>query len=457
MRSPVGHGTARTRMTARVFPPDFHFGCATSAYQIEGGIENDWEAWAREGRLRDPHARCGKACDHWNRFESDFDLLRELGASAYRFSVEWARVEPSPGRFDPAALARYGEMAQALTSRGITPFVTFLHFTHPPWFHRRCPWHDPEGEGPRRFADFVDKSLEAFDGHVHHFTVLNEPNVWLLAGYYAAKCPPGESNLVDMCRAAEGLVRAHAMATARIRDRLGATAQVGIAHNQLIVEPSQTDSHADKLAAMYIAEHYNFAFLEALTTGRLEIGRLPALRFSREIPEAVESLDFIGVNYYTRCFVEARLGQPWLDCYYEDRSRHGASDLGWEVFPRGLSELLESLARYHLPLYVTENGLDDRRDARRRRFLFDHLNAVLDAREAGVDVRGYLHWSLIDNFEWFEAFEPRFGLYRVDYETQTRSATESAEFYRQVIRTRRLPREAPSAPPPEPPRRTPLI
>lgn len=430
---------------SRAFPKDFLFGCATSAYQIEGDIENDWSLWERAGRLEDPAARCGRATDHWNRWREDVELLAELGVKAYRFSVEWARIEPKAGRYDEAALRRYVELVDALSARGIEPFVTLLHFTHPPWFHGTCPWHDPKAGGPERFARFTEKVVEAFGDRVRFYTVLNEPSVWLAGAYFKGVIPPGRSSIRELAEASIALIRAHARAHAVIK-RIHPAAKVGVAKHFMHFSPSRGGHPLDRAAAHYVSSHFNHVFPKATAEGVVRLGLLPGVRIVREVPEAVGTLDFVGVNFYSRVYVEllTRLSKDALAIFYEDRHGRGVSDLGWELYPRGLTEALLEMSRYGLPIYVTENGIDDRDDSRRAAFVHDHLAAVLDAVAAGADVRGYMHWSLLDNFEWLEGYAPRFGLYKVDYETMARTLTRGGEYYRQVVKTRRLPVARPS-------------
>jgi beta-glucosidase len=425
----------------RPFPKDFLFGCATSAYQIEGGIECDWSAWERAGRLKDPNARCGRATDHWNRWRDDIGLLSELGASAYRFSVEWSRIEPSPGRYDREALDRYAAIAAELRARSIEPFVTLLHFTHPPWFHSSCPWHAPGSDAPKRFGAFAERVAQALGDRVTHYTVINEPSVWLTGAYFKGIIPPGERSVRRLARATAGLVRGHAAARAAILAQQR-TAKIGVAKHFMCFTPS-SDGPIDRLAARYASHHFNHAVTRAFATGRVELGFVPGIRFVEEVAGA--GLDFLGVNFYSRVYVAVapRLGKSALRVFYEDREGRGVSDLGWEIFPEGLAGALSEMSRYGLPLVVTENGIDDRDDSRRARFLYDHLAAVLDAIDRGIDVRGYLFWSLLDNFEWLEAYEPRFGLYRVDYETLERRLTRGGALYQRIIRERALPSSRP--------------
>ncbi len=422
-------------------PDDFLMGCATSAYQVEGGIDNDWTAWSEAGRLKTP---CGRAVQHWQRWQQDFDLLEGLGANAYRFSIEWARVEPEPGVFNEAALAQYGRMAKDLRARGIEPCVSLLHFTHPRWFHDLCPWHDLNADAPARFARFTERVLQALDGAAEMFTVLNEPGVWLSAAYLGAAIPPGIANIAQLARAGAQMLRAHAAATRVIRAAVP-RAKIGVAHNVLRFAPDRARHPADRIAAHYVAHAFNHALPRAFTTGKWQLGLLPGVRKSFDLPELVGSLDFLGVNYYSRVFVRPRLRpQPGVDLVYEDRDHRGVTDLGWEVYPQGMQETLQEMAGYGLPMYITENGLDDRSDTRRSAHLYDHLTEVLEARRQGIDVRGYFHWSLMDNYEWLEGFEPRFGLYRVDRDSFERTPTRASELFRQICSNRCLPERRPA-------------
>lgn len=428
-------------------PPDFLLGCATSAYQVEGGIENDWTAWERAGRLLQPDARCGAAADHWRRFESDFDLLVDLGANAHRFSVEWARVQPEPDRWDEAAIDGYVAMVRALRRRGIEPIVTFLHFTHPKWVHDVCPWQEEASSAPDRFARFVDKMMRAFRDEVRWFTIINEPMVWLLGGYLTGVSPPGHAGLRELFFASQGLVRGYLAARDVIR-RWQPQARCGIAHNVVRFAPDRPGDLGDRTLTRAAARFYNWAIPEVLTSGRLSVGLFPGLRYTTRIAGAEGSMDFLGINYYTRVYVRfdplRRAGGRGIGAVYEDRSELGVTDLGWEIHPQGLYEALREMSGFGIPILVTENGLDDRDDSRRARFLHDHLEAALRARSDGVNVLGYLHWSLLDNFEWLEGLEPRFGLFRVDYATQARSWTRGSDLFAQIAQARRLP-EAPPA------------
>jgi beta-glucosidase len=419
-------------MSSRDFPESFLFGAATAAYQVEGGIENDWSRWERAGRTKTP---CGRAVDHWNRWEEDFELLERAGLKVYRMSVEWARIEPEPGRFDDEALARYRRMLERLRDRGIAAMVTLHHFTHPLWFHERTPWSSPASV--EAFARFTRHVAEALKGLVGWWVTINEPMVLLLGGYADGQMPPGIKDLKAFAAAAENLMRAHVAARAVLRE-LDPQAQVGIAHNCLATAPLRNWSPVDRQLAKSAFELYNHALPRALTDGELRL-RMPLLLDRRVMIDGARgSLDFLGVNYYSRIHVGTSLARLGLKIAYRDVHGRGLTDLGWELYPEGLRQVLLGLSAYGVPLWITENGIADAGGARRSRYLFEHLGAVLDALRAGVDVRGWLHWSLLDNFEWLEGLGPRFGLYRVDFENLERTPTPTVEWLRKVIESGRL-------------------
>jgi beta-glucosidase len=426
----------------KTFPDDFTFGVATSAYQVEGGIENDWAEWERAGRLKEPHARCGRAVDHWNRYEEDYGLALDVGASAFRMSLEWARIEPERGRVDGGVLEAYRERLLRMKARGLRPVVTLHHFTHPTWFHRDTPWHLPQSvDAFRAYARACAPLLVGLDALL---ITLNEPMVLLLGGYLQGLMPPGSTSGAQTMAALANMVRAHVAAREELQAVLGRV-ELGISQNMLAFAPDRVWHPLDRAIVRLGAQAYNHAFHEALVSGRLRVN-MPGIGSVREdIPGARDSCEFIGMNYYTRAHLRFLTRAPFLSFEFRDRHRRGLTDIGWEYYPEGFGQMLRELKRYRLPVWVTENGVDDRGGERRPTYLHDHLGQVLTARAEGVDVRGYLYWSLLDNFEWLEGWGPRFGLYHVDFQTLERRATPACAYYREVATTRRLPRVQPSA------------
>lgn len=418
------------------FPASFTFGVATAAYQVEGGIENDWADWERAGKCKEPHARCGRSVDHWNRFEEDVGLIQALGATAYRLSIEWARVEPERGKFDDAAWAAYRTRLELLRARGIRPVVTMHHFTHPKWFPVQTPWHEPASLVA--WERYAKKFAEAVDGLDVAVVTFNEPMVFLLGGYLSGQMPPGISDARKAWAALANMARAHVIARQALIAR-GGPVTVGISQHLMDFVPARRWHPIDQALTRLADANFNHALLEALTTGELKI-QMPGMTSGKtKIDGARGSMDYLGLNYYTRAHLKFTASKPYVNFEFRDVHHRGLTDIGWEYYPEGFGRLLRTVKRYDKPVWVTENGIDDRTGLRRTQFLKDHLAQILDARADGVDVQTYLHWSLLDNFEWLEAWGPRFGLYRVDFETLERTPTPACDYFRAVATTRVLP------------------
>ena len=415
-----------------IFPAGFLWGAATSAHQVEGdNRHNDWWAWEQAGKARE---QSGTACDHYARFAEDFDLAKALHHNAHRFSIEWSRIEPEPEQWETSALEHYRQVVDALRARDLEPIVTLFHFTSPQWFSERGGWCHPQAGA--WFARYVERVLEAIGPSVRYWITFNEPMIYLYQGYVAGVWPPGERSWRTTWRALAGMLRAHRSAYWLIHQRLDDGARppiVGFAKNMVVFAPCDPRSLRDRLARWARHRIFNDFVLAAFRRGR--IGWWPGRR---------RCLDIIGLNYYTRDFVHfagwvgGRLfGQVCSVMHHRDVGERNM--LGWEIYPEGIHRCLRNLARYRLPILVTENGICTADDAQRWRFIRGHLAQVARAMREGASVVGYLHWSLMDNFEWHEGFGPRFGLVEVDYATQARRVRPSAERFAQVCRTGRLP------------------
>jgi beta-glucosidase len=415
-------GEREERAMADTSPRPFLWGAGTSAHQVEGGTTaNDWTDWEEAGRL--PHAdSAATACDHWDRMDEDLGWIETLGLTAYRFSVEWSRIEPAPGRWDDAALDRYAWLAAECRRRGIEPIVTLHHFTSPLWLARTGGFLDRAAAGA--FEAFAGRVAARLGRDVRLWITFNEPNVLVSAGYIAGRFPPGERSLPKAMRATANVQAAHRAAYEAIHRRArpaSGPVQVGIAIQMLEVSASRPRNLAERALASTLDAFMNDTWPRAL---RARGGR--------------RWLDFLGVNYYTRArlrlapLAALRGGETMeLQMHGPDEPR---SDLAWPIWPDGLARALRRAARHGLPLIVTENGLADAADARRPAFLRDHLAVVADALAAGIDIRGYLHWSLMDNWEWLEGYSARFGLLEVDRATLARRPRASALAYRAIIR-----------------------
>ena len=421
-------------------PDGFLWGSATSSHQVEGGnTANDWWSWESEpGRIRDG-SRSGDAAGWWRgKAEDDLTLAAELGQNAHRFSIEWSRIEPEPGQYDDRAIARYTEILEHARRCGLARMVTLYHFTLPLWAAASGGWLNRAL--PQRFASFAAYVGERLGPHVELWATINEPSVLAIMAYGGTRWPPGANSLGAALRVEAALLEAHTLAASALR-RTSAAIPVGIVLNMPLIEPARPRHPLDRAVAKLQDFVFSGAILRALETGRLV---LPLARARQPIEGLSTSFDWLGINYYGR-----------LAARFDPRSRELARHvqqptvrsewIDWgEPCPRGLTEQLLRLARFAKPLYVTENGVFDNSDELRPRYLTDHVRAVLEARRRGADVRGYFHWSLIDNFEWTEGWSTRFGLIEVDPVSGRRTPRRSAELYAEICRRDGVPEGPPS-------------
>lgn len=410
------------------FPEGFLWGAATSSHQVEGSNVNcDWWAWEQAGKVRE---ESGEACDHFHRYREDFDLAQLLNHNAHRFSLEWSRIEPEEGRFSEEALSHYAEVLDALAERAIEPVVTIHHFTLPRWLAEKGGWDNPEIEG--FFERFVCRVADAYHHRVRWWITINEPVVQVFKGYILGQWPPGKQDFRTAFRVIRHMLRAHVRAYHAIHERR-ADAMVSVAKHALALTPCNPGSWRDRISVAARRYLFNNLFLDALHKGAL---RLPGFFWER-LPSG-RTLDFIGLNYYTRDFVRnTGFSLPGLmgdACTLEHHKSVGKrNDLGWEIYPEGLTRFLRMYSKYELPILITENGIPTQNDDDRWIFLFLHLWQIARAASDGIPVAGYLHWSLLDNFEWADGYGARFGLIGVDFATQKRTVHESALKMAEII------------------------
>ncbi|HEX7252627.1 MAG TPA: family 1 glycosylhydrolase, partial [Thermoanaerobaculia bacterium] len=324
----------------------FLWGVATSAYQVEGAQENDWTEWERSGRLKDKRARCGLGSGHRQRWRSDLALLPTINANAYRYSVEWSRLEPKTGEFAQEELAREAERVRLLHALAVEPFVTLNHYTHPLWFWREGGWENAASVD--RFARLAGVLAEALP-QVRFWVTLNEPIVFILGGYLGGLIPPGQKRFSSAAAALENLLRAHVAASAAIRERIP-DARVGMAHNMLAFAPDRPESALDKKLVAAGEALYNDALVEAVATGAMRWSFPGEGSTVFRVPDLLSSTGFFGVNYYSRVHIRFR-GLPGAlgEYLYRDPASRGLTDTGWEVRPEGFDAVLRQAAETGLP------------------------------------------------------------------------------------------------------------
>ncbi|HET7009273.1 MAG TPA: family 1 glycosylhydrolase [Anaerolineales bacterium] len=416
------------------FPRGFLWGTGTSSHQVEG--DNRWNEWwdweQQEGRIVQGQ-RSGKACDWWGgRWAEDFDRAAQAGQNAHRLSIEWSRLEPEPGRWDTSALERYRSMLMGAKERGLTPIVTLHHFTNPRWLMEQGGWL--ADSTPARFASYVQKAVAGLHDLADIWVTINEPNVYAYACYAAGVFPPGVKDLGKTFEVMASLVRGHAMAYQTIHE-IQPHAMVGLAHHYRGMDPLHAWNPLERFLASFRSRIFNTLIARALHDGRL---RIPGK--SLRIPEAARTQDFFGLNSYT---TEAVTFDPRARREMFGRSGYPPdADLSPSGFiannPGGFWRALVWARRFDLPILVTENGVEDAEDRIRPRYLALHLRQLWRAVNFNWDVRGYIHWSLVDNFEWERGWTQRFGLWELDVDTQERRKRRSADFYAEICRANGL-------------------
>ena len=440
------------------FPDSFTWGVATSAYQIEGAVAEDgrgesvWDTFCRKpGAIRDGDTG-ESAADHYHRWLEDIDLMTDLGISAYRFSIAWPRVQPDgKGPANRAGLDFYDRLTDALLAGGVTPMPTLFHWDLPQPLEDEGGWM--ARETAHRFADYAGLAAERLADRIPLWITLNEPIVVTTYGYALGVHAPGKTLMLDALPTAHHQLLGHGLAAAALR--AAGAAGVAITNNYSPAWPA-TNIEADAAAAHAYDILHNRLFTDPWLLGRYPdlsafgVGEdgLDCIR-DGDLEIIAAPVDALGVNYYSPARLAARPDSP-LPFQLEPIAGYPVTAFGWPIVPAGLTELLSLLhERYGEdlpPVYITENGcsVDDEPgpdgtvdDQPRIRYLDAHIRALSDAMTAGVDVRGYLTWSLMDNFEWAEGYHQRFGLIHVDFATQQRTPKASFGWYRDMIDAQR--------------------
>lgn len=424
------------------FPDAFLWGVSMSAQQTEGGnTRNNWARWERLGRIRRGQ-RFGDAIGFWDDFERELDLAAELGLRALRFSVEWSRIEPEPGRWDEVALARYRRIAEAVRARRMTPVVCLHHFTNPLWLEGRGGLL--AADAPDRFEAYARRVVDALGDLVPLWLTFNEPNVYAFCGYHTGEFPPGRRGaVIDHARVLASIARCHARAY-HVIHAAWPDAQVGWTQHVLVLDPA-TPRPLDRVAARVQDYLFNESFVRVMVEGR----SLAAMRpFVGDLSEVRECFDLVGINLYGRALVRFAPGRPH-ELFGRRETPPGAptgdgdaagAPYG-EAYPYGLYRAGARWAHLGRPIYVFEHGVPDADDRLRPWVLARGVRHVHELIRDGHDVRGYFHWTLTDNFEWNWGWDLRFGLVALDPVTGRRTVRGSGRLYGAIARANALSRE----------------
>ncbi|MGE0206990.1 MAG: glycoside hydrolase family 1 protein [Candidatus Babeliales bacterium] len=430
-----------------VFPEGFLKGVGLSAYQ-NGGRKTGHSNWSEFeqsfiainaktffGPAIKNNERVGRACGFWDNAFKDIDLIQELGCNTFRFSIEWAEIEPVEGCFNYAMLDFYERFVDELLARGIKPMITLYHFVHPYWFEHKGAFEKEKGIS--YFVRYCKVVFERLGKKVDLWCTINEPTVSSACGYVLGIHPPGKFGYFKQAgRVLLNLLNAHVSVYKALKKMPGGKeAQIGLVHQLLQFEAYNPEQSSNKFfgslrnfSGAPLAQFFNFAFAHDVVKRFLATGHfyyeVPG-PFSKPIkrcnPDAPRSYDFIGLNYYSRVvFGPGPTNYPG----------QVMTDMEYPVRPETLYEAIANIAELGVPIYITENGLADAQDAYRAEFIKGYLSMVHKAIQDGYDVRGYYYWTLMDNFEWNDGYSMKFGLYDVDFKSQKRTLRAGALPYR---------------------------
>ncbi|KPU44181.1 beta-glucosidase A [Oxobacter pfennigii] len=398
-------------MSRYIFPPGFLWGSASSAFQVEGMCTNhDFYLWYKEGRIKD-NSNPDFAVLHYIKYKEDFHLLKELSHNTVRIGLEWARIEPIEGSFDILALMHYRNVLKTIKDLKMSPMVTLHHFSIPLWLFEKGGFEYKDCS--QYFLRYVKKTVEFLGDLIDFYITINEPTVLAYNGYFTGEFPPGKKDYLLMQKVHNALINIHILSyncIHRIHESKGwHKAKVSIAKHMREFTPYREKSLMDKLSQKYIDVFFNHSFLN----------------------KAMEhnSLDFIGINYYTGSLIKF----PFETLSRKDLKKNS---LGWDIYPQGFYNVIKiTWNKYKLPIYITENGVCDFCDELREDFIREHIKAMHKAIEEGADVRGYYHWSSLDNFELTEGIKIRFGIIHIDHDSpsKTRTIKASGRLYAKII------------------------
>ncbi|MGA7912185.1 MAG: glycoside hydrolase family 1 protein [Candidatus Dormiibacterota bacterium] len=408
-------------MAQSSFPEGFLWGTACAAHQVEGDNRNSdwWEFEQQPGRIANGDTSA-VACDHYHRYREDFALLRELNQNALRLSIEWSRIEPAEGVFDSRQVRHYRDVLGELREQGMLPMVTLHHFTSPQWFAHKGGWAAPGS--PQAFMHYVHRVVDELGDLVGIWCTINEPSIYAGNGWITGEFPPAhKGDIAAVYRVTANMRRAHELAYAAIK-RKWPDALVGLSHHKFLFIPA-TGHWRDRLAA---------------STAQLVLDRWPvAAGQLRRIVEATS--DYIGIAHYwgQMCAFDPRRPQDQFIRRFNVPGEP-VTEMGWSANPTWMRAVLNELRGLGKPVYITENGLASHDDEWRQRYLTEILSNVQLAIEDGVDVRGYFHWTNMDNFEWARGYAMRFGLISVDRKSLERTIKPSGRLYARIATANRV-------------------
>ena len=393
------------------FPDNFLWGTSTSAYQIEGGIKNDWSEWEKKRveqkkfknkNLNPDDFISRQACDSYNRYEEDIELAKKLNTNAMRIGIEWSRIQPKKDEWNIDAINHYKKVLSEIKNQGMTTVCTLWHWTNPIWVAEENGWENKKTID--YFTKYTELIVKELGGFIDYWVVLNEPMVHIANGYISGKFPPNKKNILKANKVFNNLYKAYNKSYKIIHNQCP-QAKVSITKLTNYFEPSNKWNLIEVEIAKFFHYFWNHRFLQKIKN----------------------NIDYIGLDYYFHNRI------IWYPPFKKNLNKK-TTDMGWEIYPKGIYKVLKYLNKFKKPILILENGLADKKDKYRADFINDHLYYVHKAIQEGVDVRGYFYWSLLDNFEWDKGYAPKFGLYSVDRKTFKRTPRPSSKVYTDICK-----------------------
>ena len=419
------------------FNDSFSWGTATASHQIEGNCtNNNWFEWENSkdennhSRIKD-NQKAGNACDHWNRYKEDIDLIKKLGVTHYRFSLEWSKIEPEKDNYNQDAIKHYSNVIDSLIKENIRPVITLHHFTNPLWFDQLEGFE--KEENIVHFVSFCKLIFSKYSDRVKDWCTINEPDVYAVMGYFAAIFPPGKKQPQLAVEVLKNLLIAHTNVYNSLKNLPnGENCKIGIVKNVMQFDPYRRWNILDWLVCRITNKIYNNIVLSYLEKGKINVNYPFFVKMNYESSDAKLATDFFGLNYYSHSHLKFK-----FDSYefFENKFFNDdiMTDMPYAIYPEGLYRAIKKVNRLNKPIIITENGIADAKDDRRSLFIERYIYAMSKAISEGANVEGYFYWSLMDNFEWAEGYDMRFGLYAVDFNTQKRTLRNGAKKFINII------------------------
>ena len=419
------------------FPKSFFWGTATASHQVEGNCtNNNWFMWEnsydKRGNPRiKNNQKSGVACDHWNIYKEDIKLIKKTGVSHYRLSIEWSKIEFKKGEYDLDAINHYSNVINCLLENNITPVITLHHFTNPIWFEEIGAFE--KEENIKYFVSFASFIFSKYSDKVKIWCTINEPEVYSVMGYFAGIFPPGKRNPQKTVEVLKNLLIAHTKVYYSLKSSPnGKNSEIGIVKNIMQFDPYRKWNLLDWIVCIITNKIYNEIAISYLKTGKINIYYPFFVKMNYKSSDAALATDFFGLNYYSHNHLKFKFNsyEFFENKYYTNDIM---TDMPYTIYPEGLYRAIKTAEKINKPIIITENGIADSEDNRRSLYIERYIYAMNKAMQEGSNIKGYFYWSLMDNFEWAEGFDMKFGLYHVDFKTQKRTFRSGSQKFVDII------------------------